>query len=178
MVRPVLFVFAALLAGCTAPAYTCGHPVPCARGSVQSCTSRDGARCRYKLSDDTVVECAACDDCFVAEREVAAWCAGVDSVGAGENGGSLDLGSDDPGDMSVGGTVGEPPPDLALPMRDLATPRGDLAMTPATDMSLGDVDSDLGCFAFGYRCDLTDDPNCCSSCCAGGCNQVGSCALF
>ena len=176
MVRPLLFVVAALLAGCTAPAYTCGHPVPCARGSVQSCTSRDGARCRYLLSDDTVVECASCDDCFAAERGIAAWCAGGDAIGTGGDGdsgdgGSADLASDEPRDMSVGGVIDEPPPDLAAPRRDLA-------MTPESDLSLGPIDSDLGCFGFGYRCDLTSDPNCCSLCCAGGCNQLGFCALY
>ncbi|HEX6836253.1 MAG TPA: hypothetical protein VF334_06745, partial [Polyangia bacterium] len=63
--RPAALVVAVAVAvaSCTAPAYTCGHAVPCARGGVQSCTSRDGARCRYLLSDGTHVECASCDDC-------------------------------------------------------------------------------------------------------------------
>src|SRR5512135_1941267 len=124
MVRPVLFVVAAALAGCTVPAYTCGHPVPCARGSVQSCTSRDGARCRYLLSDGTAVECASCDDCFAAEREITAWCA-PSAVG--------------------GGGGGSPPPDLSSP--DLPSPPPDLSWAPPPDMArtvdLAEPDRDL-----------------------------------
>ena len=200
MVRPLLFVVAATLAGCTVPAYTCGHPVPCARGSVQSCTSRDGARCRYLLSDGTPVECASCDDCFAAEREIAAWCAVASPVGGnggsssgnggGSNGGSsggnggssggsggssggsggassADLATDEPRDMSVGG-VGDAPPDLAAP------PPVDLAT--AGDLSSGPIDTDLGCYGFGYACNA--DPTCCAHCCAGGCATVGICALY
>src|SRR5512135_2820328 len=119
MVRPVLFVVAAALAGCTVPAYTCGHPVPCARGSVQSCTSRDGARCRYLLSDGTAVECASCDDCFAAEREIAAWCAVASPVGgnggsgSGNNGGSDGNGGSGGSGAGTGGGDGSSSADLA-----------------------------------------------------------------
>ena len=169
MVRPALVLVAALFAACTAPAYTCGHPVPCARGSVQSCQSRDGARCRYLLGDGTSVECAACDDCFAAEREIIAWCAGQ-PVGTGDGGGTAaDLGGVAPPDLSAAMDFGDPPPDLA-------TPRADLSTVPPGDMSLGPIDTDLGCYGFPYDCQ--GDPGCCTHCCAGGCAASGNCALF
>jgi len=167
MVRPILLLVAAALAGCTVPAYQCGHAVPCARGSVQSCTSRDGARCRYLLSDGTLAECASCDDCFAAERAIEAWCAGDDNVPGLENPPS-------PSHDDLG-VAHEPPRDLAA-APDLAAPR-DLA-APVGDMSLGPVDTDLGCLGFGFRCDLEGDPNCCNGCCAGGCTIYGYCAAY
>jgi len=178
MVRPVPFSFLALVAaavaGCTVPAYTCGHPVPCARGSVQSCTSRDGARCRYLVSDGTPVECASCDDCFAAEREIAAWCAGdTAGVGGGDSAppdlSSPDLPSTPPPDLSS-----TPPADMARTV-DLAEPPRDLSELPPDDMASSMIDTDLGCYTFGYSCN--GDPSCCAHCCAGGCTQFGFCAL-
>jgi hypothetical protein len=184
MVRPVLVLVAVIVAGCTAPAYTCGHPVPCARGSVQSCTSRDGKSCRYLLSDGTPIECAACDDCFAAEREIAAWCdpgstvnSGGGGAGSGGGGGSGsggngsspgDLATAEPRDMSY-----EPPPDLSR-INDLARDPRDFSTLPPDDMA-GYFDTDLGCYAFGYACN--NDPACCATCCAGGCTVFGYCAL-
>lgn len=165
MVRPVLLLVAAAVAGCTAPAYSCGHPVPCARGSVQSCTSRDGQRCRYLLSDGTTIECASCDDCFAAEREITDWCANDVAVGGGGGGASPDL-----------STVGVAPDDMAASTStDLAGRPPDLSWTPPADQS-GPVDTDLGCYAFPYDCQ--GDPACCSHCCAGGCAVSGNCALY
>ena len=177
MVRPLLVLVAGLVAGCTAPAYTCGHPVPCARGSIQSCTSRDGARCRYLTSDGTAIECAACDDCFAAEREIAAWCDSGTVGSSGGNGSSpgdfasvepRDM-SEDPRDMAV-----EPPRDLSSPVRDLGRDPRDFSSLPPGDLS-GLVDNDLGCYELGYQCN--SDPTCCAHCCAGGCTMFGYCAL-
>jgi len=179
MVRPVvaLLFFAALAAGCTVPQFDCGHPVPCARGSVQSCISHDRARCRYLFSDGTTAECSSCDDCFAAEREIIAWCGSDDPIGitggGGGNGGgasSSDLARpDEPRDMSVANDLATPvddPLDLALPSRDLARP-------PVDDMTSSTTD--LACLVFGYACN--GDPTCCAQCCAGGCTQFGYCAL-
>ena len=162
MVRPVLILVAAAVAGCTAPAYTCGHPVPCARGSVQSCTSRDGQRCRYLLSDGTTVECASCDDCFAAERDINAWCAPSMSGSGGGGATAPDLSSTSADDMAR-------PTDFAAHPTDLAARAPD-------DLSSGPVDTDLGCFGFNYQCNA--DPTCCSHCCAGGCTTFGYCALY
>ena len=167
MVRPVLVLVAAAVAGCTAPAYSCGHPVPCARGSVQSCTSRDGQRCRYLLSDGTTVECASCDDCFAAEREITDWCA--PSAVGGRGGGAGGGGAAPPDLSSPDGP--STPPDLSW-----TPPDDDLGEPPADDMGSSMIDTDLGCYAFGYACN--GDPGCCSHCCAGGCATVGICALY
>jgi hypothetical protein len=115
-VRCALFTALLLLAaGCTLPQYECGHWVPCARGSVQSCTRTDHSRCHYLLSDGTLVQCASCDDCSAAEVNVISWCAA------------------EPISISTGDS------DLAHAPTDLAAPPGsDLACYPAGFVCNGD----------------------------------------
>jgi hypothetical protein len=173
MVRPIVALLVALVAGCTVPQFDCGAAVPCARGSVQSCISHDRARCRYLFSDGTTAECASCDDCSAAEREIIAWCDNDDPLGSGSGGSG--------GSGGGGGASGPASTDLAGPdelrdmsvaPRDLATPAGDLAL-PALDFST--ESGDLGCYPFGHTCG--GDPNCCAQCCVGGCTIFGDCAL-
>jgi len=171
----------ALAAGCTVPQFDCGRPVPCARGSVQSCISHDHSRCHYLFDDGTVAECASCDDCFGAEREIIAWCGGDDPLAVGSSGGSGNGSGGDGTSASPGDLATAAPPDMSIAappdlsnVPDLARNPRDLSTLPADDLSPGPIDTDLGCYGFGYSCG--GDPTCCAHCCVGGCTIFGFCA--
>jgi hypothetical protein len=76
MIRTLFFM---LLAGCQTEALDCSALQPCNAGAYKFC-KQGGGGCFYSLSDGSVINCTACDNCQSAVQSVQNWCDPVGQV--------------------------------------------------------------------------------------------------